>query len=75
LETLRDEFVPEIKHHTPDVPWILVGLRVTLEMELKTKSPNSRLRTSQNNTELQNIKIAQLSTTLDWKIYLKEPQS
>jgi small GTP-binding protein len=27
LERLREEFVPEIKHHMPGTPWVLVGTK------------------------------------------------
>jgi Ras-related C3 botulinum toxin substrate 1 len=30
LERLREEFVPEIKHHMPGTPWILVGTKCDL---------------------------------------------
>jgi small GTP-binding protein len=37
LEGLRDEFAPEIKHHCPGTPWILVGLKSDLRDGIQDK--------------------------------------
>eukprot|EP00475_Leptophrys_vorax_P017045 TRINITY_DN2355_c0_g1_i2.p1 TRINITY_DN2355_c0_g1~~TRINITY_DN2355_c0_g1_i2.p1 ORF type:complete len:186 (+),score=23.87 TRINITY_DN2355_c0_g1_i2:48-605(+) len=42
LDRLRDEFVPEIKHHCPGTPWILVGLKSDLRDSVEAAQERKR---------------------------------
>ena len=46
-ENVRDKWLPEIKHHCPNTPWILLGLKADLRSSSEPNRPGREFVTEQ----------------------------